>query len=863
MGQSRRLGLGAPLTQPPGEAPLTHPAEEQHSDSDDDAEEEPAAGPPPAPAPQPAAARETPAAPQPAAARETPAAPQPAAAREAPAALRHPPAARETATAAPTAPVVRYQPGPTPVQPQPHAQVVLPPADPPGVERVPPAVAATFQASYHTDISRVPVFRGPEAATEARSRNTRAFSRGGAVFLPADEGPLDSPRARPLLGHELVHVVQQRTLGAALPHPHTPHGQALEAQARAGEGVLSAGAGPAAGPAELMHSPALDPSRYIGKLAEELLRQGLAHHDGAGHLVLGSGEALDSVDSSAAVTQHFGEEQLLQVKLQILSDLNHDRYNRIEDLRDNFAIGVHEAELEIWKHASKEELTDPVWLKNRRVEAMNTAVRWRTDGKTGFTDEDISRKEEREFDAAVRLFNELEGDGSGYGSLPKIPQIIGLTWREAEIQLQPLLKKLRNPITRRYRESTSEKDIVIGVSPGEGKTYLEETQVIVTISSGRSRDAAFSDAATSTLQTATAMLGLKWKDEYAQNVRQQFGVFQRDEKTEKPASETSEKSGKKSAGKTSAPPRKDAEKQTGTSPGTSPAATGSPGTSSAAPTTPATTTPATPAASTLPVLPTGSAGVVEGDGAAGAASGAAAAEKPARPSAAAAKMPSASDEHPLRMPQIVGMTLEEAKRVLQQAGITHYKITERPSAKAEKDIVIEAPPEKTFLGTKKSPIYPSIIVSSGHSYGALAAEAGMELAGTLDALTGLKVFGKKRKQIRQAFGVFESPGEWVDPARSEAGQDALDLDSGTEPAATGTAAVTTTGTATGTAAVTAATTALTTAVASAPQAGKQQIATDALNLDELADRLYSRLRSRLAAELRNDRARAGMLSDYR
>jgi hypothetical protein len=81
----------------------------------------------------------------------------------------------------------------------------------------------------------VTVHRGPAAAELAGALDARAFTHGGEVFLPSSHGPLESGPARSLLAHELTHVVQQRRLGAGLPHESTPHGQALEAEAVAAE----------------------------------------------------------------------------------------------------------------------------------------------------------------------------------------------------------------------------------------------------------------------------------------------------------------------------------------------------------------------------------------------------------------------------------------------------------------------------------------------------------------------------------------------------------------------------------------------------------------------------------------------------
>ena len=81
----------------------------------------------------------------------------------------------------------------------------------------------------------VKVHRGPEAADASAAVGARAFTGGGEIFLPASHGPLSSPQASALLRHELTHVVQQRSFGAGLPMEHTPQGQQLEAQARAAE----------------------------------------------------------------------------------------------------------------------------------------------------------------------------------------------------------------------------------------------------------------------------------------------------------------------------------------------------------------------------------------------------------------------------------------------------------------------------------------------------------------------------------------------------------------------------------------------------------------------------------------------------
>ena len=84
-------------------------------------------------------------------------------------------------------------------------------------------------------MSDVPIRRGPDVADEARTLGARSFTRGGEVFLPAEQGSPQEPVARGLLAHELTHAAQQRALGSALPAEDSDAGRALEAQAVAAE----------------------------------------------------------------------------------------------------------------------------------------------------------------------------------------------------------------------------------------------------------------------------------------------------------------------------------------------------------------------------------------------------------------------------------------------------------------------------------------------------------------------------------------------------------------------------------------------------------------------------------------------------
>jgi hypothetical protein len=225
LGQTRKLGLGAPLRHRPEEEPpaaIEPPAPPETpepaptppapvaeavetTDSTEEADDEPAAEPPP-PRPEPPPLLH----PRPAEA-VTPPQPEP------------PPPPAVT----PVQPIYRSAPD----RPRPRAAAV-PIAVP---TAVPTDLASALRGPHSVDVSAIPVHRGPAVSAEARSLGARAFTRGGEVFLPDDAGPIDSPKARGLLAHELVHAVQQRTLGHALPSSSTVAGAELEAEAVAVE----------------------------------------------------------------------------------------------------------------------------------------------------------------------------------------------------------------------------------------------------------------------------------------------------------------------------------------------------------------------------------------------------------------------------------------------------------------------------------------------------------------------------------------------------------------------------------------------------------------------------------------------------
>jgi hypothetical protein len=221
LGQTRRLGLGAPIPAPEMEA-LVHPEAPPRVV---DGAVEPAM--PQEPPPPPAAPVRV--APEPRAVTPNP--------PEAPAPEKRTVAGSYRSTA-------DLLPPRTP-RPRPRATVV---------DAVPADLANSIRARQHADVSDVPVYRGPAVDEAAKARGAKAFASGGAVFLPEEAGPVDSPKARGVLAHELVHAVQQRTLGPVLPAPDSPLGQRLEAEAQTAERFYGGESG-AEEPAPLIHAP--------------------------------------------------------------------------------------------------------------------------------------------------------------------------------------------------------------------------------------------------------------------------------------------------------------------------------------------------------------------------------------------------------------------------------------------------------------------------------------------------------------------------------------------------------------------------------------------------------------------------------
>ncbi|MFB7056448.1 DUF4157 domain-containing protein [Streptomyces vinaceus] len=124
---------------------------------------------------------------------------------------------------------------------------------------MPRDMAATFARLYGVDVSAVPIHRGRAASERAAQMSARAFTEGGAVFLPAEAGDIDNSRVRGLLAHELTHAVQQRKHGPTLPSENDPSGLAMEMDAIDAERYFRGDPGaPEPAPAACDHPDAKD-----------------------------------------------------------------------------------------------------------------------------------------------------------------------------------------------------------------------------------------------------------------------------------------------------------------------------------------------------------------------------------------------------------------------------------------------------------------------------------------------------------------------------------------------------------------------------------------------------------------------------
>ncbi|WP_189211484.1 eCIS core domain-containing protein [Actinokineospora fastidiosa] len=216
LGQTRRLGLGAPVSRVEPDAPPETPARTGFPYTLDGLRK---VDQPPSLAEALAATAEQPPLVHPEALGAT--AEQPP--------LVHPEALAATAE---QPPLVHPEATPTGSEDRSERPFDRPPAPGEPIVQVtaPADIADDVSRTTGTDVTDVPVFRGPAVDAAARERGARAFARAGAVFLPDAAGPLTAPKARALVAHELVHVAQQRVLGRV-----PDQGRRLEAEAVAVE----------------------------------------------------------------------------------------------------------------------------------------------------------------------------------------------------------------------------------------------------------------------------------------------------------------------------------------------------------------------------------------------------------------------------------------------------------------------------------------------------------------------------------------------------------------------------------------------------------------------------------------------------
>ena len=246
LADSRRLGLGSPTSRP-GHEPFVLPSQQELVLPP--APEPPAPEPEPEPEPvvepavvvEPVVVEEEPPPPEPEKPEPVKPVPPPPVAPRPPIAEDRPEPARVVK------PTYRTTPAPKPPPRKKLQQAVV-------VTKPPAHLVDALRATQRADVADVPVYRGPKVSEAAKARGARAFAAGGAVFLPDEAGPTDSPQTRGLLAHELVHAVPQRTLGGKLPSLSTSEGQALEAEAVAAERWYAGESG-APEPAPLIHAP--------------------------------------------------------------------------------------------------------------------------------------------------------------------------------------------------------------------------------------------------------------------------------------------------------------------------------------------------------------------------------------------------------------------------------------------------------------------------------------------------------------------------------------------------------------------------------------------------------------------------------
>ncbi len=135
-----------------------------------------------------------------------------------------------------------------------------------------------LEAALGADLRDVRVHAGPPASRLATALDAEAFTTGSDVFFGRGTYSPGSPRGREILGHELVHVVQQRQgrLGGQ-PATVRPAGEGLEQEATEIGQRLTAPGAPGRGPAPPHGTAAL---AGVGRTSP-IQRLEAAHHEHA------------------------------------------------------------------------------------------------------------------------------------------------------------------------------------------------------------------------------------------------------------------------------------------------------------------------------------------------------------------------------------------------------------------------------------------------------------------------------------------------------------------------------------------------------------------------------------------------------
>jgi hypothetical protein len=132
---------------------------------------------------------------------------------------------------------------------------------------LPAPVLQRMQRAFGTGFGRVRVHRG----AQAEAFDAAAFTTGERIFLPRHGPSLTSAEGQALLGHELTHVLQQRSGrvrakggGVSIdPHPH------LEAEAEAAGHAVARGEAPTLSAHPRGQDPGAQPSGVVQRLRED------------------------------------------------------------------------------------------------------------------------------------------------------------------------------------------------------------------------------------------------------------------------------------------------------------------------------------------------------------------------------------------------------------------------------------------------------------------------------------------------------------------------------------------------------------------------------------------------------------------